>query len=98
MVCIPVSPLYQTCLECWFRNRACWYYVLPPSVNDIDVFSVARHASERYSFSKVLIISVLLLQAVGVDFGLARMLNYLLFKLPNSRTQELEGKNGVSHG
>ncbi|KAH0830443.1 peptidase family M48-domain-containing protein [Lanmaoa asiatica] len=52
--------------------------------------SFARHASERYSSSKVLILLAILLQAVGIDFGVARMLNYLLFKLPNSRTQELE--------
>ena len=58
-------------------------------------FSVARHASERYSSSKILILLAILLQAVGIDFGVARMLNYLLFKLPNSRTQELEGKNVV---
>ncbi|KAF8436894.1 peptidase family M48-domain-containing protein [Boletus edulis BED1] len=52
--------------------------------------AVARHASERYSSSKILILLAILLQAVGIDFGVARMLNYLLFKLPNSRTQELE--------
>ncbi|KAF8558402.1 hypothetical protein OG21DRAFT_1504142 [Imleria badia] len=52
--------------------------------------AVARHAPERYSSSKILILLAILLQAVGIDFGVARMLNYLLFKLPNSRTQELE--------
>ncbi|KAN0075280.1 Peptidase family M48 domain containing protein [Tylopilus felleus] len=52
--------------------------------------AVARHASERYSSSKILILLAILLQAVGIDFGVARLLNYLLFKLPNSRTQELE--------
>jgi Zn-dependent protease with chaperone function len=52
--------------------------------------AVARHASERYSSSKILILLAILLQAVGIDFGVARMLNYLLFNLPNSRTQELE--------
>ena len=62
------------------------------SLTDVNVFSVARHASERYSSSKVLILLAILLQAVGIDFGMARMLNYLLFKLPNSRTQELEGE------
>ncbi|KAG8217380.1 peptidase family M48-domain-containing protein [Butyriboletus roseoflavus] len=51
---------------------------------------VARHASERYSSSRVLILLAFLLQAVGIDYGVARMLNHLLFKLPNSRTQELE--------
>lgn len=84
-------------LECWSRNRARWYYVLQLSVNNVDVFQVARHASERYSSSKVLILLAILLQAVGIDFGIARMLNYLLFKLPNSRTQELEGKSGISN-
>ncbi|KAI9569522.1 peptidase family M48-domain-containing protein [Boletus coccyginus] len=60
--------------------------------------AVARHASERYSSAKILIFLAILLQAVGIDYGVARMLNYLLFKLPNSRTQELEGKNADTLG
>jgi hypothetical protein len=93
MVRISVSPLPGTYLKIWSRNRARWYYVLNLPVYDINVFAVARHASERYSSSKILILLAILLQAVGIDFGVARMLNYLLFNLPNSRTQELEGKN-----
>lgn len=97
MVRVSVSPLLEAYLEILSRNRARWYNVLRPPVNNVDMFQVARHASERYSSSKVLILLAILLQAVGIDFGVARMLNYLLFKLPNSRTQELEGMNGVSN-
>ncbi|KAG9318336.1 hypothetical protein JVU11DRAFT_424 [Chiua virens] len=50
----------------------------------------ARHASERYSSSKILLVLATLLSAVGFDFGMARLLNYIIFSLPNSRTQELE--------
>lgn len=52
---------------------------------------VARHNSERYSATKVFIAIAYLLEILGLDFGLARILTTLLLDLPNSRTQELEG-------
>ncbi|KAF9239596.1 peptidase family M48-domain-containing protein [Melanogaster broomeanus] len=51
---------------------------------------VARHAPERYSYSKVLILFAFLLQSVGLDIGITNLLSKLLLELPNSRTQELE--------
>ena len=93
-----VSPLPGANLKFWSRNRARWYYVPYLPVNNINVFAVARHAPERYSSSKILILLAILLQAVGIDFGVARVLNYILFNLPNSRTQELEGKSGFLMG
>jgi hypothetical protein len=55
-------------------------------------FPVARHASERYSSSKVFLAVAFLMQTVfGFDFGLANLISTLLLELPNSRTQEYEG-------
>ncbi|KAH7925782.1 hypothetical protein BV22DRAFT_1010518 [Leucogyrophana mollusca] len=51
---------------------------------------VARHASERYSSSKVLLVMAFVLQSFGLDLGLSNLINTLLLELPNSRTQEME--------
>ncbi|KAG2126057.1 peptidase family M48-domain-containing protein [Suillus clintonianus] len=52
---------------------------------------VARHASERYSSSKVFLAIAVLLQTVfGFDFGITNLISTLLLELPNSRTQEYE--------
>ncbi|KAG0697831.1 peptidase family M48-domain-containing protein [Suillus ampliporus] len=52
---------------------------------------VARHASERYSSSKVFLGIAFLLQTVlGFDFGITSLISTLLLELPNSRTQEYE--------
>ncbi|KAG1818108.1 peptidase family M48-domain-containing protein [Suillus subaureus] len=52
---------------------------------------VARHASERYSSSKVFLALAVLLQTVfGFDFGITHLISTLLLELPNSRTQEYE--------
>ncbi|EGO22941.1 hypothetical protein SERLADRAFT_471477 [Serpula lacrymans var. lacrymans S7.9] len=51
---------------------------------------VARHISERYSSTKVLLFIALLLQASGLDFGVGKLATHLLLELPNSRTQETE--------
>ncbi|KIK36189.1 hypothetical protein CY34DRAFT_811477 [Suillus luteus UH-Slu-Lm8-n1] len=52
---------------------------------------VARHASERYSSSKVFLAVAVLLQTVlGFDFGITNLISTLLLELPNSRTQEYE--------
>jgi metalloendopeptidase OMA1, mitochondrial len=52
---------------------------------------VARHNAERYSYLKVLFLTSILLEFLGLDFGLARLSTTLLLDLPNSRTHELEG-------
>ncbi|KAG2354235.1 peptidase family M48-domain-containing protein [Suillus spraguei] len=52
---------------------------------------VARHASERYSSSKVFLAIAVLLQTIfGFDFGITNLISTLLLELPNSRTQEYE--------
>ncbi|PCH34620.1 hypothetical protein WOLCODRAFT_124748, partial [Wolfiporia cocos MD-104 SS10] len=51
---------------------------------------VARHNSERYSSVKVLLALATLLEVVGLDVGIARLITALLYDLPNSRTQEYE--------
>jgi len=51
---------------------------------------VARHNAERYSSMKVLIAFATLLEVLGLDVGVARVLTTFLLDLPNSRTQELE--------
>jgi hypothetical protein len=53
--------------------------------------SVARHSSEKYAGTKVFYGLGLLLNVLGLDFDLARLLTTYLMELPNSRTQELEG-------
>lgn len=58
----------------------------------LNTSPVARHASERYSSSKVFLAVAFLLQAVfGFDFGITNLISTLLLELPNSRTQEYEG-------
>lgn len=52
---------------------------------------VARHNAERYSSMKVLIGFATLLEVLGLDVGIARLLTTFLLDLPNSRKQELEG-------
>ncbi|KLO12114.1 hypothetical protein SCHPADRAFT_941515 [Schizopora paradoxa] len=51
---------------------------------------VLRHASERASSVKVLLIVASLLEILGLDFGISRLATTFLLELPNSRTQELE--------
>ena len=52
---------------------------------------VARHNAERYSSMKVLLAFATLLEVLGLDFKVARILTTFLLDLPNSRKQELEG-------
>ena len=52
---------------------------------------VARHNAERYSSMKVLLAFATLLEVLGLDVGIARLLTTFLLDLPNSRKQELEG-------
>lgn len=52
---------------------------------------VARHNAERYSSMKVLLAFATLLEVLGLDVGIARVLTTFLLDLPNSRKQELEG-------
>ncbi|KAH7889853.1 peptidase family M48-domain-containing protein [Phlebopus sp. FC_14] len=58
---------------------------------------VARHAPERYSSSKVLILFAFLLQSVGLDVGISQLLSKLFLELPNSRVQELEADSIGMH-
>ena len=58
---------------------------------------VARHSSERYSYVKVFLAVGLLLEALGLEFGLARLLTTYFMDLPNSRTQELEGTSSSQY-
>jgi len=51
---------------------------------------VARHNSERASSVKVLLVLASLLDVLGLDIGITRLLTTLLYELPNSRTQEFE--------
>jgi len=52
---------------------------------------VARHVAERYSSMKVFLAFATLLEVLGLDYGIARLLTTFLLDLPNSRKQELEG-------
>ena len=52
---------------------------------------VARYNAERYSSMKVLLAVATLLEASGLDIGIARLFTTFLLDLPNSRKQELEG-------
>jgi len=54
---------------------------------------VARHNAERYSSMKVLLAFATLLEVLGLDVGIAKLLTTYLLDLPNSRTQELEGSH-----
>jgi len=51
---------------------------------------VARHNAERYSSMKVLLAFATLLEVLGLDYGIAKLLTTFLLDLPNSRKQELE--------
>ncbi|KAK4052910.1 metalloendopeptidase [Microbotryomycetes sp. JL221] len=51
---------------------------------------VARHSAERMSSLKVLFGLSLLLESIGLDAGLSRMLLNLVMTLPNSRKSESE--------
>jgi len=51
---------------------------------------VARHNAERYSSMKVLLAFATILDVLGLDVGIARLLTTFLLDLPNSRKQELE--------
>jgi len=51
---------------------------------------VARHNAERYSSMKVFLAFATLLEVLGLDIGVARLLTTFLLDLPNSRKQELE--------
>lgn len=51
---------------------------------------VARHNSERYSNVKILIFLSYLLDVLGLDVGISRLVTTLLMDLPNSRTLEYE--------
>ncbi|KAI0739501.1 peptidase family M48-domain-containing protein [Daedaleopsis nitida] len=50
--------------------------------------AVARHASERYSSMKVLLLLAAVLEVIGMPFS--TWAAQLLYELPNSRTQEYE--------
>jgi hypothetical protein len=52
---------------------------------------VVRHNAERYSSMKVLLAIATLLEFLGLDDRVARVLTTFLLDLPNSRKQELEG-------
>jgi len=51
---------------------------------------VARHAAERYSYSKILIAMAWLADAVGLPSGVGGIITTLLMELPHSRKQEYE--------
>ena len=44
---------------------------------------------------KVLLAFATLLEVLGLDVGIARLLTTFLLDLPNSRTQELEGSQNL---
>ncbi|GJE94132.1 peptidase family M48-domain-containing protein [Phanerochaete sordida] len=52
--------------------------------------AVAKHSLERYASSKIVLLFMTAVAAIGLDFGLGSVLGTLLLELPNSRTQELE--------
>ncbi|KAJ8514345.1 hypothetical protein ONZ45_g8118 [Pleurotus djamor] len=51
---------------------------------------VARHVPERVSSQKVLFVVASVLELLGLDFGISRLLTTFLLDLPNSRAQERE--------
>ncbi|KAF8639023.1 hypothetical protein AX17_001775 [Amanita inopinata Kibby_2008] len=51
---------------------------------------VARHTAEHLSSQTVAITILIVLDLLGVDFGLSRLMKKLMLELPNSRTQERE--------
>jgi metalloendopeptidase OMA1, mitochondrial len=59
----------------------------------LDTYSpaVARHAAERYSYSKILIAMAWLADTIGLPSGVGGIITTLLMELPHSRKQEYEG-------
>ncbi|KAK2465041.1 hypothetical protein APHAL10511_003117 [Amanita phalloides] len=51
---------------------------------------VARHSAERISSKTVTISILILLNLIGIDFGISKVMNDLMLELPNSRAQERE--------
>ncbi|GFZ42524.1 hypothetical protein JCM24511_00240 [Saitozyma sp. JCM 24511] len=73
--------------------------ILPVSANDDGLATVlgheiahqvARHPAERMSYMKVLFFAGFLLESLGLDVGLTRVLLTLMLQLPNSRKSESE--------
>lgn len=73
--------------------------ILPVCKNDDGLASVmgheiahqvARHSAERVSSMKVLFVLAYLMEALGVDIGIGRVLLTFLMQLPNSRKSESE--------
>ena len=63
----------------------------PRTNASVHLRPVARHSSERYSSVKVFLFLASLLDVIGIPFSSA--LTSLLYELPNSRTQEYEGRS-----
>lgn len=60
---------------------------------------VARHTAERISSQVIRIALAIALQVVGLDSLISSLFNTYFLELPNSRTQELEGKfHLINHG
>ena len=53
--------------------------------------AVARHAAERYSYSKIFIAMAWLAELIGLPYGVGGIMTTLLMELPHSRKQEHEG-------
>ncbi|KAF9035225.1 peptidase family M48-domain-containing protein [Panaeolus papilionaceus] len=51
---------------------------------------VARHTAERLSSQTIAFTALILLQFVGLNFGLSDLIQRIVLELPNSRKQELE--------
>jgi len=73
--------------------------ILPVSANDDGLATVlgheiahqvARHPAERMSYMKVLFGVSILLESLGLDVGMTRLLVTFVMQLPNSRTSESE--------
>jgi hypothetical protein len=52
---------------------------------------VARHAAERYSYTKIFIALAWLADMIGLPSGVGGIMTTLLMELPHSRKQEYEG-------
>jgi len=52
---------------------------------------VARHAVERYSYTKIFIALAWLADLIGLPSGVGGIMTTLLMELPHSRKQEYEG-------
>ncbi|KAK4689916.1 hypothetical protein P7C73_g203, partial [Tremellales sp. Uapishka_1] len=73
--------------------------ILPVSANDDGLATVlghevahqvARHSAERMSSMKVLFVLGFLLESLGLDVGISRLLLTFMLQLPNSRKNESE--------